>query len=396
MTTTTQQESLNKDSLVEKAKKLQEGIAARREQTEKDRRVAYETVEEMQDAGLFQMLQSKNYGGLERPADEFFDVVAKISAACPSTGWVLGIVGVHPFDFSMMEPEFQEELYHDDPKTLVSSSYGPQGTAVKAPGGYRLTGRWRSSSGVDHATWVVLGANDPSTDGQEVRRGRTYVVPISDYKLLDDWFVMGLAGTGSKSVVLDDVYVPEHRTIERRTEVYEWPGQRVNKGALFRIPRGTIYTGAGSAPAVGAAKGMYKEFVRQVGIYTPRRDTQPRGTAPWVQRRLADAQSLINNAEQRMMRAYREMMELAEAEIEIDVDKQIRFTWDIAQAADDCVTAARYMFETFGAGAIYSTSPLQAYYRDLITMRQHGTQSRDIRAMAYAQNELGLPVTGMI
>jgi len=394
MTTTS---STDTSIYLERARALHDRIASRREQTEKERRVPQETIDELQELGVFQMLQSKNYGGLERPADEFYEVVAEISSACPSTGWICAIVGVHPFEFALMEPQLQDELYGDDPKTLVSSSYAPQGTAVKEPGGYRLSGRWRSSSGVLHAKWVVLGANDPELEGDAQRRGRTYVLPVSDVKLVDDWFVSGLAGTGSQSVVVEDVYVPAHRTINRLEAQTLWPGNKVNTGKLFRVPRALIYTGAGTAPAVGAAKGMYEEWKRQATVYRPRTviEYDSRAHLTWVQMRAADAQSLISNAEQRMLRAYRTMMSIVEAGDEVTADHQIRFGWDLAQAADDCVTAGRTMFETMGAGAVYLTNPLQAFYRDLIVMRQHPTQDRATRSIAFGQNEFGLQVTGV-
>ena len=380
-----------KESAAQRARNLYKRIASRRQQTESNRIIDPESIEEMQDAGLFQLLQSAKYRGLERPAYEFFDVVVAISQACPSTGWVLGNLGANSFEIAMMEPEFQDELYHDNPRTLVSSSYPPQGTATTAPGGFRLSGRWRLSSGVDYAAWAMLGANNPDVEGEDKDHGRSYVVPLTDCQVIDDWYAMGLAGTGSKSIVVNDAYVPVHRTIERSSSgKSSWPGQSVNTGPLFSLPRSNIFTGVAAAPPIGAAKEMYQEFVREVSSDSDRRDMRKRADTSWVQTRLANAQSLISSSERRLLSGFQEMMTLAENEAEVTTEKECDFDWDISQTADDCLSAARSLFECMGAEAIYNTSPFQALYRDLIAMRQHGTQARDARALSFAQRELGV------
>lgn len=379
------------ESAPQRARKLYKRIASRRQQTESNRIIDPESIEEMQDAGLFQLLQSARYRWSERPAYEFFEAVVATSQACPSTGWVLGIFGANSFEIAMMEPEFQDELYHDNPRTLVSSSYPPQGTATTAPGGFRLGGRWRLSSGVDYATWAMLGANDPGVDGEVKDRGRSYVVPLADCQVVDDSYAMGLAGTGSKSIVVNDTYVPVHRTIARSSSgKSSWPGQSVNTGPLFSLARSNIFSGAAGAPPIGAAKEMYQEFVREISTDSDSKDMRKRADTSWVQTRLANAQSLISSSERRLLSAYQEIMTLAENEAAVATDKERDFDWDISQTADDCLSAARSLFEAMGAEAIYNTSPSQALYRDLIAMRQHGTQARDARAISFAQWELGV------
>ena len=380
-------------TLVERALAMHDRIAARRDETERGRMVPREIIEEMKGAGLFRALQSKHYGGLELPPAEWFAALVEISAACPSTGWIMGILSVHPFEFAQMSLEMQDELYRDDPNTLISSSYAPQSAVRRAPGGYRINGRHRSSSGVDHATWVVVGGVIP--DESPETGARTFVIPQSDYSVIDDWHVMGLGGTGSKSVVFDDVFVPEHRSLSR-AEIRDanGPGSVLNTNPLFKLSHAAIYCAAGSGPAIGAAKGAYREFLQQINGYVRRLDGKNKATDPIVQLHIAEAQSLVNNAEQRIMRNFADMYAAVCAGETIPIAEKARHVWDLSQAADDCVSAVREIFETRGASAVYTSNELQRYYRDVITMRQHGTQERDSRAVALAQAELGLPVEG--
>lgn len=372
-------------SLVDIARGLRDGIAARAERVEAERCIARDTIDELVESGLTRAFQSSKFGGLERNPEEFFASVIEIGMACPSTAWVLAVLGVHPFEFAKWGVDAQEELFHDDPTTLISSSYAPHGSATQVSGGYRLSGRWRSSSGVDHCTWAVVGARVQS-DSPELRH---FLLPGTDYRIVDDWFVMGLAGTGSKTVVIDDVFVPEHRTIAQVLAYGEGPGLAVNTGSLYRIPRQLIYLGPGAAPAIGAARGAYEEFKSQTRSYVSSRSNSNKADDPFVHLRLAEAHATIDRVEERMLAAYREMMQTVVDETEITDDDTVRHSLAVSGVTHECVTAVRGMFEMLGASAIYDTNPMQRFYRDVVAMRQHGTQDRDRFFAAFGKSQLG-------
>jgi len=372
-------------SLVDAARALRDGIAARAERVEAERCVARDTIDELVETGLTRALQSSKFGGLERSPEEFFASVIEIGMACPSTAWVLAVLGVHPFEFAKWGIEAQEELFGDDPTTLVSSSYAPHGGATRESGGYRLSGRWRSSSGVDHCTWAVIGAR-LQDDSSEMRH---FLVPASDYEIVDDWFVMGLAGTGSKSVVIDDVFVPEHRTIAQVLAYGEGPGLAVNTGPLYRIPRQLIYLGPGAAPAIGAAKGAYEEFRAQTRSYVSSRTNSNKADDPYVHLRLAEARATIDRVEEQMLTAYRDMMRTVVCGTDLAEQDNVRHSLAVSGVTHECVTAVRGMFEMLGASAIYHSNPMQRFYRDVLAMRQHGTQDRDRFFAAFGKSQLG-------
>jgi 3-hydroxy-9,10-secoandrosta-1,3,5(10)-triene-9,17-dione monooxygenase len=252
------------ESLTAMARSVKGGAAERAAETERAGRVPAETVEGLKRGGFFRGFQPKRYHGLEAHPADVFGAIIEMASACPSTGWIMGIMGIHQFELARLSAELQEEVLGKDSDTLVSSSYSPQGKVVRASGGFRLTGQWKSSSGVDHAQWVVLGGNVPSPDEGGQPTSRIFYLPITDVVLFDDWDVIGLKGTGSKSVIVDDLFVPEYRSSERGgfTASGSSPSP-TGDSPLYRLPQGLMYLLPGAGPAIGAAKGAYEEYIRQ-------------------------------------------------------------------------------------------------------------------------------------
>ncbi len=209
-------------------------LAERVEHTCSLRRVPDETVEELKRAGLFRLLQPARWGGAEAHPNHFFDTQRAIARACASTGWVYGVVTVHAWQLALFPLQAQEDVWGEDPDALISSSYAPTGKVEKAPGGYRISGRWSFSSGCDHCGWVFVGGFAPSDGPPDMR---TFLVPRSDYTIEDNWHTFALQGTGSKDIVMNEVFVPEHRT-HRFADGFRClsPGNEQNHSTLANRP----------------------------------------------------------------------------------------------------------------------------------------------------------------
>src|SRR5262249_54032032 len=143
------------------AEELAPILAARAAEADALRRLPDQTIADFHAAGFFRMLQPARWGGLEIDPGVFFDVQTTIAAACPSSAWVLGVVGGHNWQLALFALEAQGEVWGGDPRTLISSSYAPTGRITRAEGGYRVSGRWSFSSGCDHCQWVFLGGFVP-------------------------------------------------------------------------------------------------------------------------------------------------------------------------------------------------------------------------------------------
>src|SRR5271168_110068 len=170
-------------------------------------------IPDLHSSGLFRMLQPARVGGSELPYRALYELTAVVGQGCGSTSWVLANLAAHHWLLGMWHPEAQNEIWGESPDSLISSALAfARGRARRVEGGYRLSGRWPFSSGIDASAWNMFGAvvSDEETGQSEPRM---LLVPTSDYTIIDTWEVIGLAGTGSKDVEVADVFVPAYRTL---------------------------------------------------------------------------------------------------------------------------------------------------------------------------------------
>src|SRR5262249_52397514 len=208
------------DELLARAEALVPALRERAPRAEQLRHLPDETIAELHESGLFRMLQPTRVGGSELPYRALFELTAVIGQGCGSTAWVLANLAAHHWLLGMWHPEAQEEIWGQSRDSLISSALiFPRGRARRVPNGYRLTGRWPFSSGIDPSTWNMFGAvvSDEETGENEPRM---FLVPASDYSIIDTWQVIGLAGTGSKDVEGRRCFCsgfpdPRHRTDQR-------------------------------------------------------------------------------------------------------------------------------------------------------------------------------------
>src|SRR5262249_4528719 len=131
-------------------------------------------------------------------------------AGCASTAWVAGLAITHHWMLAGFPDQAHRDVWDADPDAMIFGSYPPTGTAEPIAGGYRVSGRWSYASGCDCADWVFLGIRIPGGEGEKPQPGLA-LVPRGTYAIEDDWRTIGLAATGSKTVVAQNLTVPAHR-----------------------------------------------------------------------------------------------------------------------------------------------------------------------------------------
>lgn len=224
-------------AVLERARALIPVLASRSADTEKSRRVPNETIGDFHRAGLFRVIQPARFGGLELDFSTFASITRELARGCASSAWVYAVIEELFWVLATFPEEAQREIWEEDPAALACASVVPTGSAAKDGDGYRLNGDWHYLSGSDHASWVFLTAT--CDDGSGGRELRNFFVRRSEIEVVDDWHVMGLVGTGSKSVKVDDVFVPAHRSV-RYDDILNGtgPGVRVHPNyPLCRAPR---------------------------------------------------------------------------------------------------------------------------------------------------------------
>ena len=380
------------ETYLERVRALLPALRERAPRAEQLRCLPDETFADFQQAGLFRALQPKRYGGYELDPDIFYQAVIEVGTVCGSSAWILGVIGVHNWHLAIFPPQAQEDVWGKNPSAQLSTSLAPTGTVERIDSGYRLSGRWSFSSGCDFCHWAVLGGILPPAETGQPPDARVFLVPRSDYKILDNWHVMGLCATGSKDLIVNEALVPEYRTHTYQDAFHlRHPGAEVNDAPLYRLPFGLIFPYGITAPAIGAALGALDALREQTCRRISVRDQSRVIEDSFVQYRLAEAAAEIGAARDRMLGNFAEMMRLVRAGEEIPLTARARYRWDSGKAIDWSVKAVDRLFEASGGRGIFLDNPIQRAWRDVHAMRAHAGNNPERAAFVFSRSEFGLP-----
>ena len=365
-----------------KAEALLPKLKERAPKCEQLRRLPDETLREFHDAQLFRIHQPKRVGGAEL---EFAAVVtygALFARACASTSWNWVNFAAHHMMLGMFPPQAQDEIWGKSRDALIASSFVfPAGKARKVQDGYLLSGRWPFSSGVDPSEWNML-AGLARLDDNLPPEQRIFLVPRSQYKVLDTWHAGGLRGTGSNDVEVNEVFVPEHMTLAvADTKGGPTPGSAVNPGLLFQLPVFALFPYMLSGVALGIAEGLIESYQPAAGKMTGARVAEIQST----QIRLGEATAYAHISRLVQLANCRE----AEAQLP-DLKTKARYRLEGAYAVEWAVRAVDVMFGLYGAGGLYESGHVARAFRDAHAVKQHFSFNTDIAGTTYGRVALGL------
>jgi 3-hydroxy-9,10-secoandrosta-1,3,5(10)-triene-9,17-dione monooxygenase len=381
-------------SLADRARQLAAGIAERALETERGRQVPKKTIDELIECGLLRALQPARYGGGEADPRDFIEAVYEIASVCGSTGWVLPVLAVHSWQLALFPEQAQEEVWRDNPTALISSSYAPTGSVEAVPGGFELNGRWGFSSGCNACEWVMLGGVAPSADGSAVPDMRTFLLPKSDYEIDESsWHVAGLAGTGSKDIVVDRARVPEHRTLRFGSMLAgQSPGLAVHSGPLFRLPFATLFAYGIAIPIIGMARGAadaYLEMIRaKVGVF----DRRQVALDPFAQGAYATATAEIDAVWARTLQVFDTVTRQVREGESVPVEERVAYRRDSAHAVTASLRAVDAVFESSGGRGLGLDNPLQRAWRNAHAGAVHAALNPHKAAQNFTSQRLGLPL----
>ena len=364
-----------------------------RAQAAEDARMLIRANEQLlHEAGLFRFHQPKAFGGMELPFVAVVDIPAELARGCPSTAWNVGNVGCHHWILGYYDPETQREVWEANPDALIASSIAlAAGRARKADGGFIVNGRWPFSSAVDNCEWNMLAVTVHGDDGKTPIDWRLCLVPKSDYEIIDTWYAMGMAATGSKDIAVTELFVPERRALalQRCRGGAEHPGAALNPGSLFRIPVVAASSHPLAPAALGAAEGAYDLFTQAMakrsGTYTGARVAD----LPAVQIKLARARCLIDAARELLRGSAIAFQAIAERGEAPDLETKLRFRAHSAFAVNQAREAVETLWSCYGAQGLYTRDPLQRHLRDVLAINQHFSFNFDIAGAAYGAFALG-------
>lgn len=376
--------------LIECARRMIPALKSRAAQADRDFKVPVETVAELQAAGLLRALQPKAFGGLEVDPRTFFEIQMTLAEGCMSTAWIYGVMGVHPWQLARFPVEAQREVWGEDQSTLISSTYMPVAKVTPVEGGYRISGRWGFSSGSEHCTWCFLGGIIPA-DGDMPPEHGTFLLPISDYRIEHNWDVLGLRGTGSHDIVVEDAFVPAHRV--QRTNNWSMaatPGRELNTNPIYAIPFAQVFARAVSTSAIGALQGAINEFRANAAQHIGKHGAKT-AEDPGAQTAVADATITVDGLKLVLERNYEHLLNLAKAGEFPDVETRLLYRYQSSYVTNICAEKVSELLRNMAASGLYSTNPVARLFRDLHQARGHIANNYMAYGRSYGAVQLGLP-----
>lgn len=375
--------------LIERARSLIPALRQRSKQATAERRLPQETIDDFRRLELTRCLQPRMFGGFGSDYRVFSKMLRTLAQGCGSSAWVAAVHGEHSWVVGNFPEAAQHEMWDDDPDAVASASVAPNGSAEIVPGGHRLSGRWGFASGCDHAQWFLLGS---MTKGAGAPESRMFLIPRREVEIIDDWDVMGLCGTGSKSVVVKDAAVPAHRSVSmRELKAGTAPGAAVHSGnPLCRTPRNLMALFSLCSPLVGLAERAVGEFV---AITRERRSRGLRvADLEAVQLMVAEASAQAEAAALVGENTIDRNTGMVEAGQAITAEHLAWSRRNASYATQLAHSAVKTIFEAAGGTALYASNPLQEIFRDVTAGAAHLSLSWHRSAPYYGQIRLGLPV----
>jgi alkylation response protein AidB-like acyl-CoA dehydrogenase len=379
----------SEQALLDRARALIPKLAERAAATTASRNVSMETIADYHHTGFLRVLQPRRFGGLQLRFCLFSRIVETLTEGCASSAWVYAVLGEHQWIIASYPLQAQIDVWGDDPLALASSSLAPRAVATRAAGGWRLSGQYSFSSGCSHARWAIIGAflgnaGNPRNVGY-------LLVPFTEIEIIDDWHVLGLAGTGSRSLLLRDVFVPEHRCVLLDDLLAGTPpGALVHPDyKLLRAPRGLLVNY--SLPPVSIALGRRALEVAIAGL----RERVSRGVtrmaaSEFVQMAVGEAAAAIDAATLTLWNG-RQAVEALVAEGEpIAPDVVLRTRRDMTYAQHQVQWAIERLVEVCGARSVYDADALASIRRDVLTLLTHTVASRQAAMGAWGRWALGV------
>ena len=380
---------VTKQELIARAEALAPGIAARAAETDANRAIADETVRDFIDAGFFATLAPKAYGGLELGFDTFAEVVRRISAASPSVGWVASFLMGSAWRALTFPRAAQEEMYGGRNHVLIAGAAAPIREVRRTEGGYVISGRTAWNSASSHADWFTL--NGLLVEDGAAPQLLIFALPRADVTIVDTWHIMGMQGTASNDVVVEELFVPAHRTADFTLALAgRSAGHALHANPMYNLPFLPFAMNEVLPVIVGTHRGAVDALVERTrarqGTISGARATDKVAAQIRMARGLARAQ-----AAEVLLEAFvaRNMAAREEAGAIID-RSEMKMT--AALITELCLDSVNDMARGVGGDSFRAEAAFQRYFRDLNVVARHAFLDLDTAGETYGKLILGLPI----
>jgi alkylation response protein AidB-like acyl-CoA dehydrogenase len=393
-------DSITREVLIDRAKAMVPALRERAPRTEEAGRLLPETVQEFSDAGFFRIVQPKRYGGFELGVDVLEEVVIEVGRGCGSSAWCLAILGGHTWWSGLFEEVGQDLLFGDYGHVIMATNLSGNGRCRRVDGGYEVSGKFVYLSGCEVANWLCAGAM-LEEDGVTPEEATWFYMAVrpEDVTILDDWHMLGLRGTGSKSVTADKVFVPECLALPQAAiAAQEAPGRYVHANPLYAAPMLAFLSIETTGAAVGIAR-QAVDILEDIAVSKPVRTREAgltgatQSVVPSFRRHLAEAKSLANAAQVLLVDEARKlvatMREYAPQGRKLTPEEVVEYGLNSARLVDLCVQAVDHCFAAAGTSSTFLGRPMERCWRDMHMLSTHNVYRLDLMGERWSQAHFG-------
>jgi alkylation response protein AidB-like acyl-CoA dehydrogenase len=381
------------EELVERARTLSPVLRERAAETDRLRELPKQTVEDIRRTGVHRVHQPARFGGAEAHFRYGIDLIAELGKGCASTAWVLVQNITHNLMVAQWPDEAQRDVWGNQPDALLSGILIPGvGRAHRVSGGYVLSGRWPFVSGVNVCDWALFTAMVPNEKG--VVEDRHFLVPRSEFEIIDTWHTVGLRGTSSNDVSVREVFIPEHRsiTVEDLRGGSNSPGSKLNTATIFRSPCYAVFGMFIAAAPLGAAEATVEHYTAQARKRVALMSGAALAQYNTQQVRVAEASALVETARMLLRASAEEVMEILEQGRLPTTEERTKYRCHAAFAGKLMTSAVTTVWEAGGGAVMYDSNPISRGFRDVTSANRHTTQAWDLNASMHGRVKLGLPL----
>lgn len=376
------------------ARALQPWLADQAMRIEDNNAMLPDVAERLVEADLFRMSVPKRFGGLEMHPSKACRAIYEVAKGCGSSAWLVSLSYANVFIVGKFSARAQSDVFDCGKPSILSFLTGGVAVGVNAQrteGGIILSGEWRYASGIDVASWVGLLVNIPTeADGGETPT--IILVPQEEFEIdHSSWNVMGMRGTGSKNVSLENVFIPEHRFMDwARLQAGEVHADCPNEDLLYRYPLNSVFAMSIAAPTLGVAASVGDTYCRTVKtrVNSGTKVAQIGDKASQVQ--VAAMQALMDLLCEGLASDMAHMSMLCENGRRMSNEERALIRMRMATSSRIALQEAQKIFRSVGGSLLPKGTPLERQFRDLHAMSSHFLLSEDAIGEAYGCLLLGL------
>src|SRR5688572_22054905 len=377
------------DTLLARARALRPLLEGRAAETDALRQLPPDVVDGLRQSGLCRLFEPRRFGGYETSVRTYLEVVSEVGRGCGSTAWVASLINVCAWLASLFPDRAQRDVWGTNPDAWIAGSLNPIGSTTKVDGGWRVSGRWPWASGCMHAQWAACGINMKNADGQIVNAGLS-LMPMEELTIEDTWHMAGMRGTGSNTIVADNVFVPEHRFLPYPSALGGTYATEHTDEVLYKVAFVPVTILILVSAQLGVARAALDYVIAKAGargITHTRFSKQYESTG--FQILVAEAAAKIETAYLHAFRCADDLDRYARSGSYPDVQARARMRLDVALAAKQCREAVDMLVSAHGTSSLADVSPMQRLWRDIHVASHHAITEWQVNLEVYGKALLG-------